>query len=738
MADLSKQNQRRIAQDSITNNRDAILPTRREDRVADVRVTADLRNATRVDRQTEEVRRVLGMVQNTADAYYKNDIAKRTETAKDTYAQGTLDASAGREMDPAQAQAVAYQRAYYSVTASARQTKFETETTEGLEDLINKGGTPEDIDAYIGERAKGFIEETSDLFVDRDVQFQVGSRLSRWANETDAKATAVLKDKTDREMVNLTVSETQAAVARGEAFSLQDTVERLRATGLDGEVVQDALVNGLVAYANETGDTAVLQNMLDERSAEDVAAAVEEARGRGDVAAITGTDLPPVTAPAAAPAPAPEATNASTYTAPLANMGNVSSGMGARRAPLPGASTNHGGIDLPVPVGTPVSAPADGVVTVAGNRGRGGNTVIIRHADGTTTGYAHLSTISVKEGDTVTQGQQFAASGNTGNSTGPHLHFSARNAKGERIDPRSLIGTPAQNAASAQAPATGETAVAEASMEAARRPRVPGRSLLNPAQQVRVLAAIEGVEADSERKTEKARVEAKDALTLDLWTRANAGEDVSETIEQAVRDQTLEPGEGMTMSNAFRSLRNSTLDGEANEDLVLNYAERFAVGQPNYAAISAQADRDYNAGRFGTGRNATRAWVDIKTRAANGGRADRAMAPEERATVSNARSYVSGSLGAVITTNGSQADPRFLRLKAQGENEFETRLARGESPMQAADAVVTNYTKFLMNSGASGTTTTGGGNTRAPGGTNTGNGATVTRVDRNGIIIQGG
>lgn len=710
MADLSRNSIRRTAQDRITNNRDAILPVNRETRSADVRVTADLRSAFRGDGgQADAIRDFFGLARQNAAAFYENDIAERRVQAEDDFAQGQTDAASGGVMDPAMAQSVAYERAYHSTTAAARQTKFETETAQEVERRINSGATPDDIDEFMMERNREFIAESGDLFTQPDVQRQVASRLIRWTGDLDTRANAMMKEKTDKELLDLTVGNAVSGLQRGEGFDLAAERNRLTEAGLNGDAVQEALVNGVVAYAQETGDTTVLQNLLDARDPNDPDVIAFNT-------AIEGQPLPPVEA-----APAPTHTR-QTYAAPVANMDRVTSGMGARRAPLPGASTNHGGIDIAVPIGTPVSAPADGVVEVAGVRGRGGKTLIIRHADGSTTGFAHLDNIGVKVGDAVTQGQQVAASGNTGNSTGPHLHWTYRDAKGERKDPRTVVGSETQAMAAAPA-ATFETASAD--VEPARRPRLPGRSLLNPAQQVRILNAIDSIEGDSERKTEQARQATKDELTMDLWSRASRGEDVSDTIEQNVRSGVLEPGEGMTMSNAFRALRDTTLEGEADDDLVLRYGERFAANNPNYASITAQADRDYRAGRFGTGRAATRAYIEIRARAASGARGDAGRDPAQQQIVGNARGYVSGSLRSMVTQGvGGAVPPHLLRLVTQGENEFERRLANGEDPMQAADAIVRSYGSFLR--GGGGTTTIaatpppgGTGNARVPGQTGT-------------------
>lgn len=94
----------------------------------------------------------------------------------------------------------------------------------------------------------------------------------------------------------------------------------------------------------------------------------------------------------------------------------------------------HTGVDFPVPTGTSVKAVAAGEVVSAGWGGSFGYQVVIRHADGRYTQYAHLSAISVKDGQSVVGGQRIGRSGSTGNSTGPHLHFEVRTGPGFGTD----------------------------------------------------------------------------------------------------------------------------------------------------------------------------------------------------------------------------------------------------------------------------------------------------------------
>ncbi|MFF3458727.1 M23 family metallopeptidase [Streptomyces sp. NPDC002730] len=109
-------------------------------------------------------------------------------------------------------------------------------------------------------------------------------------------------------------------------------------------------------------------------------------------------------------------------------------------------SHKHSGQDFAVPVGTQVKAAHGGVVVKAGPNGGGdgsayGNAIVIEHANGQYSQYAHLSKIDVGVGQTVKTGQDIARSGNTGNSSGPHLHFEIRTTPnyGSAVNPMAFL-----------------------------------------------------------------------------------------------------------------------------------------------------------------------------------------------------------------------------------------------------------------------------------------------------------
>jgi murein DD-endopeptidase MepM/ murein hydrolase activator NlpD len=118
--------------------------------------------------------------------------------------------------------------------------------------------------------------------------------------------------------------------------------------------------------------------------------------------------------------------------------GRITSRVGFRPDPFTGMMAYHAGIDIANSVGTPVRAAQYGRVTYAGYRGHYGKTVIIVHPQGYKTVYAHLHKIYVKRGQAVQQGEKIGLLGNTGRSTGPHLHFEVHQ-KGKLLDPLKVV-----------------------------------------------------------------------------------------------------------------------------------------------------------------------------------------------------------------------------------------------------------------------------------------------------------
>ena len=122
---------------------------------------------------------------------------------------------------------------------------------------------------------------------------------------------------------------------------------------------------------------------------------------------------------------------------PASNL-KLTSAFGYRMHPVDHVPNSHTGIDVAASTGVPIYAARGGQVIMseygAGANWSYGNFVVIDHGDGTTTLYAHMSSRAVSDGELVTQGQTIGAVGDTGNTSGPHLHYEVRR-NGQRTDP---------------------------------------------------------------------------------------------------------------------------------------------------------------------------------------------------------------------------------------------------------------------------------------------------------------
>ena len=207
----------------------------------------------------------------------------------------------------------------------------------------------------------------------------------------------------------------------------QDELEAEKAR-LEAEIEEATdLINDLEAdieaaqaeyAANEAAEQALNAQM--DAIAAQIAAEEEAARQE---AAQNGTDYT-----------GPGSTATGSYTWPCPSCTYITSGYGNRIHPIFGTERWHSGIDIGAAAGATVIAADSGTVSVATYSSSYGNYVMIYHSNGTYTLYAHMSSIAVTAGQSVTKGDTIGYVGSTGWSTGPHLHFEIRNSGGT-IDP---------------------------------------------------------------------------------------------------------------------------------------------------------------------------------------------------------------------------------------------------------------------------------------------------------------
>ena len=118
--------------------------------------------------------------------------------------------------------------------------------------------------------------------------------------------------------------------------------------------------------------------------------------------------------------------------------GSLNSEFGRRASPWAASSEFHSGIDIGAPIGTEVKAPAPGTVVFAGRQAEYGVTLIIDHGNDTKSLYGHLSKLNVTADQKIQRGDLLAFSGNTGRSSGPHLHYEIQ-VRGQPVNPHTYL-----------------------------------------------------------------------------------------------------------------------------------------------------------------------------------------------------------------------------------------------------------------------------------------------------------
>jgi septal ring factor EnvC (AmiA/AmiB activator) len=230
----------------------------------------------------------------------------------------------------------------------------------------------------------------------------------------------------DAERERLRIEEERLDQMLAEQEELLAEVERLRNSRAMAAADARAQVDRLEQEHDDlTDESERIEQLIRQRQQEARAAAreAERQRQRQQAAASSGGGSARVSAP-----------SSSGYAWPL--CAPVTSEYGPRWGRM------HTGLDQGASTGTPIGASKAGTVIFAGWQGGYGNLVLIDHADGVVTAYAHQSSMAVRSGQSVSQGATIGYVGNTGNSTGPHLHFETR-VNGTAVNPRQyLSGSP--------------------------------------------------------------------------------------------------------------------------------------------------------------------------------------------------------------------------------------------------------------------------------------------------------
>lgn len=281
----------------------------------------------------------------------------------------------------------------------------------------------------------------------------LGSRnLSELLNKAEYLTQITGYDRDMLERIRLTKAEVEQAKAQVETEQAQILVlkEQQESKQNDIEVLTNEKNSQLEQYANEISVTKSRQKELQAEIADQASAIAEIKRkvdeeqkareaeaNQGNQDGQDGQDG--------------DNSGGGGYTGgtllwPVSGYYTISSDYTNRIHPIYGYPELHDGIDIPAPIGTPILAAAAGTVTVSKLSDSAGNYIVIYHGNNLYTEYMHCNTRAVSVGTTVTQGQVIGTVGNTGWSTGPHLHFSVNVqtgsgfSTGDRVNPHPYLG----------------------------------------------------------------------------------------------------------------------------------------------------------------------------------------------------------------------------------------------------------------------------------------------------------
>nr|WP_127160818.1 M23 family metallopeptidase [Veillonella sp. VA137] len=320
-------------------------------------------------------------------------------------------------------------------TATAELKQVQADRIQLDKDITKTEAELKAAQARLQSREKVFYKRVRDIYINGRLSYLdvvVGSKdFSDFANRMEMLKRILQSDmdlintiKTEREEIaskKAKLEEDRAKVLELEKVA-QEKQNLINQKKAERQAVLERAMNDRDtaerAYNELMASSASITAMLQQRAAERAAAAAAASQGGGGGGGATWVQG---TGQLAAPVVAP-----------------ITSDFGWRIHPIYGTRRLHAGTDFGVDEGTPVHAADGGVVVEAGWVSGYGYTVIIDHGNGMSTLYAHNSDVAVSPGQTVSKGQVVSYSGNTGGSTGPHLHFEVR-INGEPTDPMGYL-----------------------------------------------------------------------------------------------------------------------------------------------------------------------------------------------------------------------------------------------------------------------------------------------------------
>lgn len=625
---LSDNQTRSVRQQEQIGRRTSIIAERRDTRAPILETNANLRSARRGDvGGAEALMRTLGLLQNAGEDVANAQFAKYADQEQDNIAQGAADQAAGTVDEALMEKSLGYRNAVTKGRTVTAFSKASREFSEELEQLIEGQDSPiledrqAEIEAKLEEFYTGFAADPETGELREFLQSPGAMRYLAEAIQTSrpaalANAMERVEERFNREALShYSENIADQAVDTG-TVDIEQARSLLPATVTDEQVAEATLVS--------------------------VSNAAEALRARGRfqeaatlLAQLRGSYDKPVDAGAATAQPtgvAPTGGDVERLRMPV--PGQVTSEFGASRGSGP-----HNGMDIAVPEGTPVPAALGGeIIRVWNDTSNGGGlSVKVRYDDGSVAGFAHLSDQPIKEGR-FNAGDTIAITGNTGRSTGPHLHYTLTR-DGQKINPLEAD--------------FGDIQSIDPNTEAA--PAAPAARLRNPnadpiteIEQLGNLQPLKGLEGVTFSPQQQARINELYKATTDEmraeWREANQERYTSNATNLALGIFGVD-GRTTTMSDIRRAFADDEIDGDAVMTLIRLQEGREERREARAERAEARAEREENRRRD---RVAKQAVENILGRMLNGS----ITVPEARAeALAAAASASDAEIGASILSS---------------------------------------------------------------------------------------
>lgn len=423
MQDLSKTRNRSSRQTRPTTNRSEVISGRRNTAAPGREVNASLSSARRGS-SAAALREIFGGIEDAAQSFAGYAGLRHEERVNEDNAQGLIDAATG-EVDEAKLER---SQTYRKAVLQQRTQREWLEASEGLDDkvkaLIQSQDDPDpavreaQVAKLLDEHFRGFaIGEEGEL---KDF----GSpEANRWLADTMARTRAAVTSQANQEIENVLNQESidnSNLILRQELMAGTDLDFEMAFEGLlptvDRKVAKEAFIDTVIGTAAEL-------NEADPVRAEKILRQLEGSLRKSGKVEVAPSEA------------AATKSGKSFKIAPVSPIPQFEITKGGDF----GGQRNHNGIDLRAAIGTPVKAPLDGEVIASWSGGDGGQQIRVRLSDGSVHGFAHLSARNFRKGDKVGRGEVIGLTGNTGRSTGPHLHYTIE-VGGKKIDPRTYSG----------------------------------------------------------------------------------------------------------------------------------------------------------------------------------------------------------------------------------------------------------------------------------------------------------